>query len=168
MCRLSWNLGASTSWKPQGLSRPVMGLLYLFFLLLRPKVPSSEWIFNGGKPDDTNPSSADFKNAWIYVSDYPYVFAAWHLIRNTDDFVFLIWYVVMRKVMKRTSQNTNFGTEKQTNHKRGLIVFLNETRYKAQITLYCYFWKRQNFCSDSLHITLNKMAGPVCVSSDIR
>ena len=30
ICRLSWNLGASTSWNPQGLSRPVMGLLYLF------------------------------------------------------------------------------------------------------------------------------------------
>ena len=29
MCRLSWNLGASNSWDPQGLSRPVMGLLYL-------------------------------------------------------------------------------------------------------------------------------------------
>jgi hypothetical protein len=29
MCRLSWNLGASTAWNPQGLSRPVMGLLYL-------------------------------------------------------------------------------------------------------------------------------------------
>jgi len=29
MCRLSLNLGASTSWYPQGLSRPVMGLLYL-------------------------------------------------------------------------------------------------------------------------------------------
>jgi len=28
MCRLSWNLGASTSWSPQRLSRPVMGLLY--------------------------------------------------------------------------------------------------------------------------------------------
>jgi len=27
MCRLSWNLGASTSWNPQGLPRPVMGLL---------------------------------------------------------------------------------------------------------------------------------------------
>ena len=26
---LSWNLGASTSWNPQGLSRPVQGLLYL-------------------------------------------------------------------------------------------------------------------------------------------
>jgi len=30
MCRLSCNLEASTSWNPQGLSRPVMGLLYLF------------------------------------------------------------------------------------------------------------------------------------------
>ena len=34
MCRLSWNLGASTSWNPQGLSRPVMGLLYLYLLLV--------------------------------------------------------------------------------------------------------------------------------------
>jgi hypothetical protein len=33
MCRLSRNLGASTSWNPVGLSRPVMGLLYLFFYL---------------------------------------------------------------------------------------------------------------------------------------
>ena len=29
MCRLSWNLGASTSWNPLGLFTPVMGLLYL-------------------------------------------------------------------------------------------------------------------------------------------
>jgi hypothetical protein len=28
MCRLPCNLGASTSWKPQALHRPVMGLLY--------------------------------------------------------------------------------------------------------------------------------------------
>ena len=32
MCRLSRNLGASTSWNPQDLSRPVMGLLYLYLL----------------------------------------------------------------------------------------------------------------------------------------
>ena len=30
MCRLSWNLGASISWNPQGLSRSVMGLLYIY------------------------------------------------------------------------------------------------------------------------------------------
>jgi len=34
MCWLSWNPGASTSWNPQGLSRPVMGLLHLTFLSL--------------------------------------------------------------------------------------------------------------------------------------
>ena len=28
MCRLSWYLGASAFWNPQGLSRPVMGLFY--------------------------------------------------------------------------------------------------------------------------------------------
>jgi len=35
MCQMSWNLGASTSWNPQGLSRCVMGLLYLFTFLSR-------------------------------------------------------------------------------------------------------------------------------------
>ena len=35
MCRLSWNLGASTCWNPLGLSRPLMGLLYLYLCLLR-------------------------------------------------------------------------------------------------------------------------------------
>jgi len=32
MCRLSWNLGASTSWNPQGLSRPVIVLLYFYIV----------------------------------------------------------------------------------------------------------------------------------------
>ena len=40
-CRLSWNLWTSTSWNTQGLSRPVMGLLYLFVLFRRPSVTSS-------------------------------------------------------------------------------------------------------------------------------
>jgi hypothetical protein len=31
MCRLSRNLGASTSWNPKVLSRPAMGLLFTFF-----------------------------------------------------------------------------------------------------------------------------------------
>jgi len=38
MCRLSWKLGASTSWNPQGLSRPVMGLLCCFNVRIRSKV----------------------------------------------------------------------------------------------------------------------------------
>ena len=36
---LSWNLGTLTSWNPLGLSRPVTGLVYLFFTpMLRPLV----------------------------------------------------------------------------------------------------------------------------------
>jgi hypothetical protein len=35
MCRLFWNMGASTSRNPQDLSRTVMGLLYLYLLLKR-------------------------------------------------------------------------------------------------------------------------------------
>jgi len=38
-CRLSWNLGASTSSNPQGLSRPVVGLLYPLLLITVPQFP---------------------------------------------------------------------------------------------------------------------------------
>ena len=41
MCRLSWNLGASTSWNPQGLSRPVMGLFTF--------TPQLHWIRSAGE-----------------------------------------------------------------------------------------------------------------------
>ena len=37
MCRLSWNLGISTSWKLEGLSRPVQVLLHPFLLYARHK-----------------------------------------------------------------------------------------------------------------------------------
>jgi hypothetical protein len=37
MCRLSWNLRSSNLWNPQGLSRPVMGLLYLLLYTLVPR-----------------------------------------------------------------------------------------------------------------------------------
>jgi hypothetical protein len=38
MCRLSWYLGASTSWIPQGLSWPVQAVLYLLRLLFYERV----------------------------------------------------------------------------------------------------------------------------------
>ena len=41
MCRLSWNLAAWTSWNPQGLSRPVMGLPYLN---VRKRCVMREWL----------------------------------------------------------------------------------------------------------------------------
>jgi hypothetical protein len=34
MCRLSLNLGVSTSWNPQDLSKPVQGLLYIYCYII--------------------------------------------------------------------------------------------------------------------------------------
>ena len=38
VCRLSRNLGTSTYWNPQDLSRPVMGLLYLLLIIISNKL----------------------------------------------------------------------------------------------------------------------------------
>jgi len=43
MCRLSWNLGASNSWNPLGLSRPVMGMLYLYNIYYNGYI-KNEWV----------------------------------------------------------------------------------------------------------------------------
>jgi len=68
MCRLSWNLGASTSRKPQGLSRPVMGLLFYcptvfpFFLkYLNAEYRNSIWSFT---PKATLMTSSNFACTW--------------------------------------------------------------------------------------------------------
>jgi len=55
MCRLSWNLGASTSGNPQGLSRSVQGLLYLLAFtgaLLPCVLPLNLFTFSG-RPETT-------------------------------------------------------------------------------------------------------------------
>jgi hypothetical protein len=67
MCRLSWNLGASTSWNPQGLSRSVMGLLYK---VSEQAVGPS--VYPGTKrsvceADYWHPPCAEIQNEWIYA-----------------------------------------------------------------------------------------------------
>jgi hypothetical protein len=42
-CRLSWNVRVSTSWNPQGLSRLVMGLLYLYIWIYWRPLKCSYW-----------------------------------------------------------------------------------------------------------------------------
>ena len=41
MCRLSWNLGATASCNPQGLSSPVMGLLYFYLYIFITPEPAN-------------------------------------------------------------------------------------------------------------------------------
>ena len=64
MCRLSWNLGASTFWNPLGLSRPVMGLLYLYLhKALRKKKKLFSYQLNN------NLSDAHKTHAFTFLSD---------------------------------------------------------------------------------------------------
>ena len=73
---LSRNLGTLTSWNPLGLSRPVMGMLYLFnpppqkkgHMVPEPKqstIQCTPEFFPGNK--DTK-----FKNEWRYTYIHPY------------------------------------------------------------------------------------------------
>jgi len=44
VCRLSRNLGASTSWNPQGLSRHVMGFIYILPIIIYSKLILSVYV----------------------------------------------------------------------------------------------------------------------------
>ena len=80
MCRLSWNLGTSPSWKSLGLSRPVMGLLYLYIYtrITRLRVVPLSASPSIGTVDSfprnkavvtwSYSSIAEVKNAWSYTS----------------------------------------------------------------------------------------------------
>jgi hypothetical protein len=82
LCRLSWNLGASTCWNPQGLSRPVMGLLYLYLyccsvlrMIVRDCAPphnvagtsSDRHTTRRGTPEDTHCGGVPYNGAFFGV-----------------------------------------------------------------------------------------------------
>ena len=76
MCRLSWNLGASASWNPQGLSRTVMGLLYLFTVLCTAQIEAL-FIMNLSK--------------FFHCSLYNSVLLITEFSCPPDFFCFLLW-----------------------------------------------------------------------------
>jgi len=93
MCRLSWNLGASTSWNPLGLSRPVMELLYLYLYLtsnLMKVYPVVADLFH-----------VDGQTWWSYLSLFGVLQTRPKCIYwvCTED-AFLIWNVKMRDFVK--------------------------------------------------------------------
>jgi len=64
MSQLSRKLGASASWNPQGLSRPLQRLLYLYlYFSLTERLPVL-------KTDSLPQSSADVMGLYIYAQGY--------------------------------------------------------------------------------------------------
>ena len=66
MCWLFWNMGASTSWNPQGLSWPVMGLLFFYLLPSRvnPPFKNHAYYLTSSLADSANKSQENWKRLW--------------------------------------------------------------------------------------------------------
>ena len=69
MCWLSWNLGASPSWNPRGLSSPVMGMLYLMYIRI----------------------SIDFRLSSVVVRGFLLCFVYYIWCGMVSFFIFLLW-----------------------------------------------------------------------------
>jgi hypothetical protein len=73
MCWFSWNLGASTSWNPMDLSRPVMGLLYLYLLhwdnieLQHMQTQSMYWAVNSALGNPVPATLVNLSQLWNSV-----------------------------------------------------------------------------------------------------
>ena len=109
MCRLSFNLGTSTSCNPLGLSRPVMGLLYLYLYttISRLRVAPLSASTSMGSVDSfhrnktvvtwSHSTIASVKNAWSYTSISSHAFMSWHLKTQKTFYeyekygVFAVW-----------------------------------------------------------------------------
>jgi hypothetical protein len=48
-----------------------------------------KWL--GHEADHSPPSSAKVKNAWSYTSTPQYVFMAWYLVKERDNFTFIFY-----------------------------------------------------------------------------
>jgi len=74
ICRLSWNMGASTSWNPLGLSRPLMGLLYFFILNIFEEILVLTAVFLKTQAilpnDDEKP-----RKTWIFRSNLHFLYS---------------------------------------------------------------------------------------------
>jgi hypothetical protein len=84
-------------------------VLNKFYVIQPPIQRLPEAVFPGVKrpgreADHSPPSSAEVKNAWSYTSTLPFVFMAWYLVKNRDNFAF---YFTLS-----ASYSLNFNAEK--------------------------------------------------------
>jgi hypothetical protein len=49
----------------------------------------------GREVDYSPPSSAEVKNAWSYISTLQYVFMAWHVVKQRDNFTFVVIHIYL-------------------------------------------------------------------------
>jgi len=73
MCRFSWNLGASTSWNPQGVSRPVMELLGLYAEMCEIFIAQNVVMHNSTVQLNSAAVSSYNKPSWRGQTTFPFL-----------------------------------------------------------------------------------------------
>jgi hypothetical protein len=60
------------------------------------------------KPDSQLPPSVKVKNAWDYNYTPPYIFISWCLIRQTDNFTFILHFMLQLIGMQPSLEYTKY------------------------------------------------------------
>jgi hypothetical protein len=136
MCRLSWNLGATTSWNPQGLSRPVIGLFYSRFMILLAIYFDFRWPCSLASVDRINPTQY-----WSDRTERTFL-CGWHCVghytppvQHTCRRSCRISTALEVEFYARYPVNSNVTFIPTTRHVSWLIVFISLERIVPALLL---------------------------------
>ena len=115
MCRLSCSLGASNFWNPQGLSRPVMVLLYLCFTLFKNLFIKYSGYFCAPKSSDVKSIMLFFS---YYVVSYNFLYISYSVRRNC----------LLQRVIEEKIKGGIEVTRRRGRRRRKLLDDLKERR----------------------------------------
>ena len=124
ICRLSSNLGASNFWKPTGLSKPVMGLIYFHILKFMKIRPMSDRVVPCGRADRKIKRHEANRCLLLFCED----------IKDNSVDSFLLTWAVMLKITSLIFQN--------------LSSDMTQMKHQLDATL-CSFY----FCRVTLHVS---------------
>jgi len=164
MCRLSWNLAASPSWNPQGLSRPVNGIALSL-------VDKEKWITTILFAEGFTEKMTLFRLVWwrnslrIYISVYSNSFRInWILTtRHQSCMILHTFYSCLMDitsasgcaVLQKSGIRINMTTERKESTRQGacnltqrLVRVPNVTVEKQRIL---YFWSGPSRCVSSIY-----------------
>jgi hypothetical protein len=92
MCRLSWNVGASASWNPQGLSIPVMGLLYIFlWILISSNIHTCQFVLNLKIRHFRNTHARARAHTHTHIYIYTYIHTHTYSHTHTHIITYTFW-----------------------------------------------------------------------------
>jgi hypothetical protein len=127
--------------------------------------------FPRGKANHSSPSSSEVKNAWNYTSTPSYIFMAWCLVKNKENFSFIFTFTSIYFWLKAGNFLTSLAT---TNFLRGSLIqgdscTLTGVRLSVPVMLY---FAMNPACLELFHVSQRRKSSfhsllSVCKSNDV-